>query len=156
MSKVLAGDDIGGKELVTCIGDPASLEDDEVGLVAWDPSSFSRNHALRPRRCATGTGVGRRRPPYAPSNVSVENNIEVVRRLGEALSSRDWAAFEEFVAEDCEWTDVPSGRTIRGVKDLVDACRTFTTAFPGFLRREHDADWPRRRGRERVERSRNA
>lgn len=71
-------------------------------------------------------------PLYAPLNVSVENNIEVVRRLGEALSSRDWAVFEELVAEDCEWTDVPSGRTIRGVKELVDACRTFTTAFPDF------------------------
>jgi ketosteroid isomerase-like protein len=28
--------------------------------------------------------------------------------------------------------DVPSGRTIRGVKELVDGCRTFTTAFPDF------------------------
>ncbi len=64
--------------------------------------------------------------------MSVENNIEVVRRLGEALSRRDWAVFEELVADDCEWTDVPSGRTIRGVRDLVDACRTFTTAFPDF------------------------
>jgi steroid delta-isomerase-like uncharacterized protein len=71
-------------------------------------------------------------PLYAPLNVSVEDNIEVVRRLGEALSGRDWAVFEELVAEDIEWTDVPSGRTIRGVKDLVDACRTFTTAFPDF------------------------
>ena len=71
-------------------------------------------------------------PLYAPLNVSVETNIEVVRRLGEALSSRDWAVFEELVAEDVEWTDIPSGRTIRGVKDLVDACRTFTTAFPDF------------------------
>lgn len=64
--------------------------------------------------------------------MSVENNIEVVRRLGEALSSRDWAVFEELVAEDCEWMDVPSGRTIRGVRDLVDACRAFTNAFPDF------------------------
>jgi ketosteroid isomerase-like protein len=52
-------------------------------------------------------------PLYAPLNVSVENNIEVVRRLGEALSSRDWAAFEEFVAEDCEWT------TLIGQDDVV-------------------------------------
>jgi steroid delta-isomerase-like uncharacterized protein len=65
--------------------------------------------------------------------VSVENNIEVVRRLGEALSNRDWAMFEELVANDCEWTDVPSGRTIRGVSDLVDACRTFITAFPDLF-----------------------
>ena len=65
--------------------------------------------------------------------VSVENNIEVVRRLGEALSSRDWAVFEELVADDCEWTDVPSGRTIHGIDDLVDSCRTFTTAFLDFV-----------------------
>ena len=71
-------------------------------------------------------------PLYPPLSVSVENNIEVVRRLGEALSSRDWPVFEELVAEDCEWTDVPSGRTIRGIRDLVDACRAFTTAFPDF------------------------
>ncbi len=64
--------------------------------------------------------------------MSVESNIEVVRRLGEALSSRDWAVFAELVAQDCEWTDVPSGRTIRGIEDRVDACRAFTTAFPDF------------------------
>jgi steroid delta-isomerase-like uncharacterized protein len=64
--------------------------------------------------------------------VSVEENIEVVRRLSEALTNRDWAAFDALVAEDCEWKDVPSGRTILGVKELVDACRTFTTAFPDF------------------------
>jgi steroid delta-isomerase-like uncharacterized protein len=64
--------------------------------------------------------------------VPVEDNIEVVRRLSEALTNRDWAAFDDLVAEDCEWTDVPSGRTIRGVKELVDGCRTFTTAFPDF------------------------
>jgi steroid delta-isomerase-like uncharacterized protein len=64
--------------------------------------------------------------------VSVEDNIEVVRRLGEALTNRDWSAFDDLLAEDCEWTDVPSGRTIRGIKDLVDTCRTFTTAFPDF------------------------
>jgi steroid delta-isomerase-like uncharacterized protein len=64
--------------------------------------------------------------------VSVEDNIEVVRRLCEALTNRDWAAFDALVAEDCEWDDVPSRRTIRGVKELVDSCRTFTTAFPDF------------------------
>jgi steroid delta-isomerase-like uncharacterized protein len=64
--------------------------------------------------------------------MSVEDNIEVVRRLGEALTNRDWTAFGDLVGEDCEWTDVPSGRTIRGVKDLIDTCRTFTTAFPDF------------------------
>jgi steroid delta-isomerase-like uncharacterized protein len=64
------------------------------------------------------------------SDVSVGGNIEVVRRLNEALTDRDWAAFAVLVGEDCEWTDVPSGRTIRGVKALVEACRAFTTAFP--------------------------
>jgi steroid delta-isomerase-like uncharacterized protein len=64
--------------------------------------------------------------------VAVEQNIDVVRKLGEALTNRDWAAFDNLVATDCEWTDVPSGRTIRGVKELVDGCRTFTTAFPDF------------------------
>lgn len=64
--------------------------------------------------------------------MSVQDNIEVVRRVAEALTNRDWAAFDALVAEDCEWTIVPSGRTIRGVKELVDGYRTFTTAFPDF------------------------
>jgi steroid delta-isomerase-like uncharacterized protein len=64
--------------------------------------------------------------------VSVEDNIEVVRRLGDALTNREWAAFEDLVADDCEWTDVPTGRTIRGVKELVETCRMFTQAFPNF------------------------
>jgi steroid delta-isomerase-like uncharacterized protein len=64
--------------------------------------------------------------------VSVGDNIEVVRKLGQALTHRDWKAFDHLVAEDCEWTDVPSGRTIRGVTELVDACRAFTTALPNL------------------------
>jgi steroid delta-isomerase-like uncharacterized protein len=64
--------------------------------------------------------------------MSVEENIEVVRRFGEALTNRDWAAFNDLVAEDCEWTDVPSGRTLHGREELIAACKTFTTAFPDF------------------------
>jgi steroid delta-isomerase-like uncharacterized protein len=59
-------------------------------------------------------------------------NIEVVRRFSEALTNRDWEAFREVVAEDCEWTDVPSGEVIHGVEALVGLCRTFTAAFPDF------------------------
>jgi ketosteroid isomerase-like protein len=68
--------------------------------------------------------------PKLLRRMSVEENIEVVRRFGEALTNRDWGAFNDLVAEDCEWTDVPSG--------------------------ERDAHRARRTGRERVERSRNA
>jgi steroid delta-isomerase-like uncharacterized protein len=64
--------------------------------------------------------------------MSVKDNLDVVRKLGEALTNRDWTVFDDLVAEDCEWTDVPSGRTIRGVAELVDGCRAFTTAFPDF------------------------
>ena len=64
--------------------------------------------------------------------MSVEENIEVVRRFGEALTNRDWAAFDELVAEDCEWTDVPSGRTMHGRDELIAGCKSFTTAFPDF------------------------
>jgi steroid delta-isomerase-like uncharacterized protein len=64
--------------------------------------------------------------------MSVDDNIEVVRKLGETLTQRDWAAFETLFAEDCEWKDVPSGRTIRGVEELVEACRAFTIGFPDF------------------------
>ena len=67
------------------------------------------------------------------AQVSVEGNIEVVRKLGEALTNRDWTAFGNLVAEDCEWTDVPSGHTINGARELVDACRTFTSAFSDFV-----------------------
>src|SRR5438552_11395159 len=66
------------------------------------------------------------------AQVSVEGNIEVVRKLGEALTNRDWIAFDELVAEDCGWTDVPSGHTINGARALVDACGTFTSAFSDF------------------------
>ena len=64
--------------------------------------------------------------------MSVEANIEVVRRFGEALTARDWTAFDELVAEGCEWTDVPSGQTMRGRDELIVACRSFTAAFPDF------------------------
>jgi steroid delta-isomerase-like uncharacterized protein len=64
--------------------------------------------------------------------MSVEENIEAVRRFGEAMTNRDWAAFDDLVAEDCEWTDVPSGQTLHGRDELVALCRTFTTAFPDF------------------------
>ena len=64
--------------------------------------------------------------------MSVEENIEVVRRFGEALTSRDWAAFADLVAEDCGWTDVPSGEALRGRNDLIAGCKAFTSAFPDF------------------------
>jgi steroid delta-isomerase-like uncharacterized protein len=64
--------------------------------------------------------------------MSVKDNLDVVRKLGKALTNRDWTVFDDLVAEDCEWTDVPSGRTIRGVVELLDGCRAFTTAFPDF------------------------
>src|SRR5262245_16310695 len=64
--------------------------------------------------------------------MSVEENIEVVRRFGEALTERDWAAFDALVAEDCEWIDVPSGRTMQGRDELIAGCKSFTTAFPDF------------------------
>ena len=54
--------------------------------------------------------------------MSVEANIEVVRRLNEALTNRDWAAFPDLVAVDCEWTEVPSGETIH---DAVSLARTY-------------------------------
>lgn len=62
----------------------------------------------------------------------VNDNVEVVRKLGEALTNRDWTAFYDLMTEDCEWTDVPSGQTIRSVHELVHLCRAFTTAFPDF------------------------
>ena len=64
--------------------------------------------------------------------MSVEENIGVVRRFGEALTNRDWAAFDDLVAGDCEWTDVPSGRTMHGRAELIAGCKSFTTAFPDF------------------------
>jgi steroid delta-isomerase-like uncharacterized protein len=64
--------------------------------------------------------------------VTVRDNIEVVRRFSEALTNRDWAAFGDLVADDCEWTDVPSGQTLRGREQLIAGCKAFTTAFPDF------------------------
>jgi steroid delta-isomerase-like uncharacterized protein len=64
--------------------------------------------------------------------VSADVNTDVVRRLNRALSDRDWAAFRDLVAEDCEWTNVPSGETIHGVEELIELCRLFTAAFPDF------------------------
>jgi steroid delta-isomerase-like uncharacterized protein len=62
----------------------------------------------------------------------VSTNIDVVRRLNQALTDRDWAAFRDLVAEDCEWTDVPSGDVVHGADALVELCRAFTAAFPDF------------------------
>ena len=67
-----------------------------------------------------------------PRSMSVKDNVEVVRKLSEALTNRDWTAFADLVTEDCQWTDVPSGRTIRGVDELLDVCRAFTASFPDF------------------------
>lgn len=64
--------------------------------------------------------------------MTVRDNIEVVRRFSEALTNRDWAAFGDLVADDCEWTDVPSGQTLRGREQLIAGCKAFTTAFPDF------------------------
>ncbi len=64
--------------------------------------------------------------------MTVDDNIEIVRRFGDALTTRDWAAFRRLVAENCEWTDVPSGQTIDGVEALIDLCRSFTATFPDF------------------------
>lgn len=64
--------------------------------------------------------------------MTVRDNIEVVRRFGEALTNRDWAAFGDLVADDCEWTDVPSGQTLRGRDELIAGCKAFTAAFPDF------------------------
>ena len=64
--------------------------------------------------------------------MTVRDNIEVVRRFGEALTNRDWAAFDDLVADDCEWTDVPSGQTLRGRDELIAGCKAFRTAFPDF------------------------
>ena len=64
--------------------------------------------------------------------MSAAENIEVVRRFGEALTKRDWAAFDDLVAEDCEWTDVPSGLAMHGRDELIAGCKRFTTAFPDF------------------------
>jgi ketosteroid isomerase-like protein len=55
--------------------------------------------------------------------VTVRDNIDVVRRFGEALTNRDWAAFDDLVADDCEWTDVPSGQTLRGRNELIAGCK---------------------------------
>lgn len=64
--------------------------------------------------------------------MSVEENIEVVRRFGAALTNRDWAAFDDLIADECEWIDVPSGHTMHGRDELIAACKTFTDAFPDF------------------------
>jgi steroid delta-isomerase-like uncharacterized protein len=66
------------------------------------------------------------------AGVSADANAEAVRRLNRALTERDWAAVRELVAEDCEWTDVPSGEVINGVETLIGLLRTFTAAFPDF------------------------
>ena len=61
--------------------------------------------------------------------MSVEENIEVVRRLAETLTKRDWSGFESLLADDLEWTIAPTGLTIHGPAELVKRYRAFTTAF---------------------------
>jgi len=70
---------------------------------------------------------------YARPMGSAEgDNIDVIRRFNEALTNRDWATFGDLLADDCEWTDVPSGGTLRGRDELIAACKVFTAAFPDF------------------------
>jgi steroid delta-isomerase-like uncharacterized protein len=60
------------------------------------------------------------------------DNADVVRRLNASLTARDWEAFGDCLADDCEWTDVPSGGTLRGRDAVIAACKVFTAAFPDF------------------------
>jgi steroid delta-isomerase-like uncharacterized protein len=62
--------------------------------------------------------------------MGVEDNIEVVRRVPETLTARDWVAFQSLFADDLEWTIGATGRVINGPAELVDGYRAFTTAFP--------------------------
>ena len=62
--------------------------------------------------------------------MAVEDNIEVVRRVAETLTRRDWDAFKALFADDLEWTIGPTGRVIHGPAELVEGYRAFTTAFP--------------------------
>ncbi len=62
----------------------------------------------------------------------VEDNIDVVRRLAAAVTRRDWEAFDELLAEDFQWTDVPSGSTINSRDEPIAAYKRFTAAFPDF------------------------
>ncbi len=64
--------------------------------------------------------------------MSVEDNIEVVRRLMQTLSDRDWEGFAACIADDCEWTSVPVGTTRHGPAELIEGYRVFTTTFPDF------------------------
>ena len=48
-----------------------------------------------------------------PRSMSVKDNLDVVRKLGEALTNRDWTVFDGLVVEDCD------GRTFRAAERSV-------------------------------------
>lgn len=62
-----------------------------------------------------------------PSSQEVET---IVRSLFEAFNRRDFAVATQVVAEECEFTDVPSGMVFRGPAGFVDFEEGWLTAFP--------------------------
>jgi predicted ester cyclase len=68
----------------------------------------------------------------APSTVtppSPEEIEAIVRRTYEALNNRDLERGAADVAEDCEYTDVPSGKVWRGPKGYLEYSQSSRAAF---------------------------
>ena len=56
----------------------------------------------------------------------------IVRGYFNALNARDFARAAGPIAEDCEWTSVPTGRVFRGPAAIVAGLREFASAFPDW------------------------
>lgn len=55
-----------------------------------------------------------------------------VRTYFEALNVRDFARAAGPIAENCEWTSIPTGAVYRGPAAVVEGLREFVSAFPDW------------------------
>ncbi|RFA12428.1 ester cyclase [Subtercola boreus] len=63
--------------------------------------------------------------------MSQESNIEAQQKFGEAVNSRDFAAFDELVAADCVDNDPAPGQ-VAGPEGYKTFFGELATAFPDF------------------------
>jgi ketosteroid isomerase-like protein len=65
-------------------------------------------------------------------------NVEVVRRVFEALAREDWVALAEFISDDCEVHDfdIPDTHVYRGPDGLLDWVANWDRAWETWSPRE--------------------
>jgi ketosteroid isomerase-like protein len=60
-------------------------------------------------------------------------NADVLRELVEAFNRRDYERAAGLVTDSCEFLDVAAGETYHGPEGIVEAFRTWESAFPDMV-----------------------